>query len=193
GHRLALANAKTSGKAGESKQVIIPRKGVLELQRLLPDGDTAVELAFSSNHVRLQLPGIRFTSKLIDGRFPDYERVMPQDGNRELTVEKQLFRQSLTRASILSSEKHRGVRLVLGNRLLKIQSQNPDKEEAEEQLAVDYAAGDMEIAFNVTYLLDVLNTLKSDTVRITFKDANSSCIIYEDKSDSRYVVMPMRL
>jgi DNA polymerase-3 subunit beta len=99
----------------------------------------------------------------------------------------------LTRASILSSEKHRGVRLVLGRGMLKLQTQNPDKEEAEEQLPVEYDAGDMEIAFNVTYLLDVLNVLRSDTAKVTFKDANSSCVIYEDKSDSRYVVMPMRL
>jgi DNA polymerase III subunit beta len=193
GHRLALSNSPVEGKAEESRQVIIPRKGVLELQRLLADGETTVELAFSGNHVRLQLPGIRFTSKLIDGRFPDYERVMPVDGNRELAVDKQLLRQSLTRASILSSEKHRGVRLVLAKGLLKLQTQNPDKEEAEEQLQVDYDAGDMEIAFNVTYLLDVLNVLRADMAKITFKDANSSCVIYEDKSDSRYVVMPMRL
>lgn len=193
GHRLALANSAVEGKAEDSRQVIIPRKGVLELHRLLPDGDALVELAFSSNHVRLQLPGIRFTSKLIDGRFPDYERVMPVDGNRELAVDKQTLRQSLTRASILSSEKHRGVRLVLAKGLLKLQTQNPDKEEAEEQLPVEYDAGEMEIAFNVSYLLDVLNVLRSDTAKITFKDANSSCVIYEDKSDSRYVVMPMRL
>jgi DNA polymerase III subunit beta len=193
GHRLAMANSAVDGKAGESRQVIIPRKGVLELHRLLADGDTPVELAFSGNHVRLQLPGIRLTSKLIDGRFPDYERVMPVDGNRELSVDKQSLRQSLTRASILSSEKHRGVRLVLGRGMLKLQTQNPDKEEAEEQLQVEYDAGDMEIAFNVTYLLDVLNVLRSDTAKVTFKDANSSCVIYEDKSDSRYVVMPMRL
>lgn len=193
GHRLALANSPVEGKAEESRQVIVPRKGVLELHRLLPDGDTPVELAFSSNHLRLQFPGIRFTSKLIDGRFPDYERVMPVDGNRELAVDKNLLRQSLTRASILSSEKHRGVRLVLGKGQLKLQTQNPDKEEAEEQLPAEYDAGDMEIAFNVTYLLDVLNVLRSDTARVTLKDANSSCVIYEDKSDSRYVVMPMRL
>jgi DNA polymerase-3 subunit beta len=193
GHRLAMTDVALAEGLPESKQVIVPRKGVMELQRLLAGGDEQVELAFSDNHVRAQLGRLRFTSKLIDGRFPDYERVMPADGDKELLVDRGSLRQSLTRTSILSNEKYRGVRLMLGKKLMKIQTQNPDKEEAEEELEIDYQGADIEIAFNVNYLLDVLGVVGADKVRIILKDANSSCMIHEDQTGSRYVIMPMRL
>lgn len=194
GHRLALADTETSSDLPEGKQVIIPRKGVLELQRLLGDSDENASVAFSSNHICVEWPGLRYTSKLIDGRFPDYERVMPSGGDKLVTADRQTLKQSLTRTSILSNEKYRGVRLVAEAGLLKIQTQNPDKEEAEEEVEVDYTGETIEVAFNVNYLLDVLNVLGSEQIQIVLKDANSSCMLRDQGSDqSKYVIMPMRL
>lgn len=194
GHRLALADSEGASELPDGKQVIIPRKGVLELQRLLADSDEPANIAFSSNHICVELPGLRYTSKLIDGRFPDYERVMPAGGDKLISADRQALRQSLTRTSILSNEKYRGVRLLAEAGLLKIQTQNPDKEEAEEELEVSYSGESIEVAFNVNYLLDVLNVLDSEQVQIVLKDANSSCMLRDEQLEkSKYVIMPMRL
>lgn len=194
GHRLALADAGGGDSLPNGKQVIIPRKGVLELQRLLGDSEESAFVAFSGNHLRVEWEGLRFTSKLIDGRFPDYERVMPADGDKVLVADRLALRQSLTRTSILSNEKYRGVRFVISEGLLKIQTQNPDKEEAEDEIEVDYQGDALEVAFNVNYVLDVLNVVASEKVRVLLKDPNSSCIIRDDgNEDSQYVIMPMRL
>ena len=194
GHRLALAQYEAETGITEENQIIIPRKAVLELARLLDASDSPVSCVLSQNHFRVRTDSLVFTTKLIDGKFPDYQRVIPVDGNKILEVERDTLKQSMSRIAILSNEKYRGIRLVLSSGNLSIQANNPDQEEAEEELQVDYDEADMEIGFNVTYLIDVLNVLDSDKVQIKLKDANSSCII-SDSQDSRslYVVMPMRL
>jgi len=193
GHRLALCEVKLDGAALPEQQVIVPRKGVLELQRLLSgEGDVLVELG--TNHVRIQLDGIRFTSKLIDGRFPEYERVIPQDTSNLMTADRGLFRAALQRTAILSNEKYRGIRLVIRKEGLVLQAHNPEQEEAEEELEIGYKGDEIEIGFNVNYLLDALGGVESDEVSLSVVDGNSSCLLRDPGSeDCKYVVMPMRL
>ncbi len=194
GHRLALADYACETGVTEDRQIIIPRKAVLELSRLLDSSDSAVNCILSQNHLRVETGGLVFTTKLIDGKFPDYQRVIPVDGNRMLEVDRETLKQSMSRIAILSNEKYRGIRLTLSQDNLSIQANNPDQEEAEEELQVSYSEAEMEIGFNVTYLIDVLNVLESEKVQIKLKDANSSCIISDSQDDSSlYVVMPMRL
>jgi DNA polymerase III subunit beta len=194
GHRLALSEFLESSDINVEKQIIIPRKGVLELARLLSNSDDSALVKISNNHIRVETGQFTFTSKLIDGKFPDYNRVIPLDGNKTLSVNRDLLKQSLHRISILSNEKYRGIRLSLDENNLSIQANNPDREEAEEEITVDYKETSMEIGFNVTYLLDVLSVLDSEDVLIKLKDSNSSCVITAPESDNfRYVVMPMRL
>ena len=194
GHRLAMSTWKTETGLDDERQVIIPRKAVMEIARLLSGGETDVEVSLSQNHIRIQTGGIVFTSKLIDGKFPDYNRVIPVDGNKTMEVDRDLLKQAMSRISILSNEKYRGIRLVLDTDNLLIQANNPDQEEAEEEVAVSYPESALEIGFNVTYLIDVLNVLESEKVQLKFKDSNSSCIIQSSEgSGSLYVVMPMRL
>lgn len=194
GHRLALSEYKVDIELEVDKQIIIPRKGVMELARFLDNTDSPVKLTLSQNHIKVETDKLSFTSKLIDGKFPDYNRVIPVDGNKLMTVSRETLKNSMSRISILSNEKYRGIRLTLSAGNLAIQANNPDQEEAEEELAVNYDESEMEIGFNVTYLIDVLNVLKSEEVQVKLKDANSSCIV-SDVSDpsSLYVVMPMRL
>jgi DNA polymerase-3 subunit beta len=193
GHRLALCDLPIENQDVTAGQVIIPRKGVLELHRLLGSG-AEVELAIGSNHIRATLDGIRFTSKLIDGRFPDYERVIPSAQAATLNADRGTLRAALQRAAILSNEKYRGVRLELGKGMLRIQANNPDQEEARDEIEVEYAGEPMEIGFNVTYLLDALLAVDGDVVEMDFIDANSSCLIHAPEgSPAKYVVMPMRL
>ncbi len=193
GHRLALAELDLEKKAEKAEQLIIPRKGVLELNRLLGDkGD--VEVTLGANHVRFGLGAIQLTSKLIDGRFPDYTRVIPVDPGNVLVADRTLLRQSLQRAAILSNEKYRGVRLTLEPNSVLIQANNPEQEEAEEGLEVAYKGEPMEIGFNVTYLLDALAAVDGEQVSLGVTDSNSSCLITEvGKEDGKFVVMPMRL
>lgn len=193
GHRLALCELPLGNQKAGPHQVIIPRKGVQELQRLL-GGDGDVVLAIGNNHVRATIGDIRFTSKLIDGRFPDYERVIPKPEGNVLKASRELLRSALQRAAILSNEKYRGVRLELGDRILQVQANNPDQEEARDELEVDYTGEAMEIGFNVTYLLDALAAVDTDDVEMGFVDPNSSCLISGIGGEGgRYVVMPMRL
>jgi DNA polymerase III subunit beta len=194
GHRLATCRLTAEIADDATQQVIIPRKAVHELQRLLTDAEQALELEISSNHIRLSFGGLCFTSKLIDGRFPDYERVLPRDCDKVIFVEREALRQALIRTAILSSEKYRGVRISLDGATMKIQAHNPEQEEAEEEMEVDYDGEKLEIGFNVNYLLDVLNVIESDTVEIKLKDPNSSALLKSPGSDEAvYVVMPMRL
>ena len=193
GHRLSLCQvAVDDGKLGEH-QVIVPRKGVLELQRLMSgEGDLTLELG--SNHVRLQLEGIRLTSKLIDGRFPEYERVIPSDTSNEMSADREVLRGALQRTAILSNEKYRGIRLIIRSDGIVLQAHNPEQEEAEETLEIDYQGDDIEIGFNVNYLLDALGAVDTDTVSMALVDGNSSCLLREPGNDDcKYVVMPMRL
>ena len=194
GHRLALCQiAVNVGEAGE-QQVIVPRKGVQELQRLLEDRDTDVQMEIGSNHIRVTTDELRFTSKLIDGRFPDYQRVIPKNADKRLLVERDLLRQALTRTSILSNEKYRGIRMDVSKNNIKIQAHNPEQEEAVEELEAQYQDENLVVGFNVTYVLDVLNVLDSSEVEIFLSDANSSALIQQPGvEDCRYVVMPMRL
>lgn len=193
GHRLALCEIPIEKQEVTAGQVIIPRKGVLELHRLLGSGEE-IEIAIGSNHIRANLDGIRFTSKLIDGRFPDYERVIPSEKATTLKADRETLRGALQRAAILSNEKYRGVRLEVGKGTLRIQANNPDQEEARDEIEVSYEGGPIEIGFNVTYLLEAIAAVDGNEVELDFVDANSSCLIRSDKtSHAKYVVMPMRL
>ncbi len=193
GHRLALSEVDLGSPAIRDEQLIVPRKGVLELSRLL-EGDGEVELALGASHVRVQLGGVRLTSKLIDGRFPDYSRVVPSQPKNVIKADRSLFRQALQRTAILSNEKYRGVRLELAPNSVTLQANNPEQEEAVETLEVEYAGEAMEIGFNVNYLLDALAAVDSEQVELGVTDANSSCLIREPGSErTKFVVMPMRL
>ena len=193
GHRLALCEAEIDGGALDEQQVIVPRKGVLELQRLM-DGEGSLDLELGANHVRVQLAGIRFTSKLIDGRFPEYERVIPKESSNQLTADKASFRGALQRTAILSNEKYRGIRLIIRDSGVVIQAHNPEQEEAEEELEVSYGGEDIEIGFNVNYLLDALGAVDGEEVTLSVLDSNSSCLIRQPgNEDGKFVVMPMRL
>jgi len=194
GHRLAFCEKEIDTDISDVKQVILPRKGVLELIRLLNDSDDKVKIILGSNHLQIEFDQLRITSKLIDGRFPDYNRVMPTDGTNIMTADRDQLRQALMRASILSNEKYRGIRLTLEKNLIKLQAQNPDQEEADIELEVVYTGEEIEIGFNVNYMLDVLNGSNSDMVQAALRDSNSSFLLtYPDQPDCKYVIMPMRL
>lgn len=193
GHRLSYCEATLEHEAGPAQQVIVPRKGVLELQRLL-SGEGNVELAIGTNHVRAQIGDIRFTSKLIDGRFPEYGRVIPSNPTKRINANRDVLRSALQRAAILSNEKYRGIRLAVKPGVLLLQSHNPEQEEAEEELEINYAGEELEIGFNVNYLLDALAAVDGGDVVIGLTDANNSCLLSSDAApQAKYVVMPMRL
>ena len=193
GHRLAVASCQHAANLAQ-QQVIVPRKGVLELVRLLDNEEENVKIQIGSNNIRAITSGFVFTCKLVDGRFPDYRRVLPKNADKQLISSRGELKQAFSRAAILSNEKFRGVRLNMNQNLLKITANNPEQEEAEELLDVNFAHEELEISFNVSYVLDVLNTLKCDNIRISLSDANSSALIEDEQSDQAlYVVMPMRL
>jgi DNA polymerase-3 subunit beta len=192
GHRLALCEIDLPAK-GKGQQIIIPRKGVLELQRLL-GSDGALELTVGTNHIRVLIGDIRFTSKLIDGRFPEYGRVIPANPPRVVRADREVLRGALQRTSILSNEKYRGIRLSLKGSALTVQAHNPEQEEAEEEVEVQYDGEDLEVGFNVNYLMDAIAAIDGSEVEIGLSDGNSSCLIKAPGSTGcRYVVMPMRL
>jgi DNA polymerase-3 subunit beta len=193
GHRLALCEGALAATATVSQQVIVPRKGVLELQRILGDGGP-VTLAIGSNHVRAQIGGIRFTSKLIDGRFPEYSRVIPAAPGAAIKANRDDLRRALQRTAILSNEKYRGIRITVKKNLITVQAHNPEQEEAEEEIEVSYDGQDLEVGFNVNYLLDALGAIDGADVELGLTDSNSSCLIRSPgAAAARYVVMPMRL
>jgi len=194
GHRLAYAETLTQTEPDEPVRAIIPRKSVLELARLLGSEEKPVQLSISNKHLQVKWDDVRLTTKLIDGRFPDYNRVIPIDSNKELSLDKELLRQSLSRAAILSNEKYKGVRLSLQSGILTISSNNPDQEEAIDEMELDYSGDSMEIGFNVNYLLDVLNVLETENASVYMKDGNSSILVTpESHTHYKYVIMPMRL
>ncbi len=158
GHRLALCETALAAKAKAAQQVIVPRKGVLELQRVLTAEGTA-DLAIGTNHVRAQIGDVRFTSKLIDGRFPEYSRVIPAAAAHAIRADRDILRQALQRTAILSNEKYRGIRITVKSNMLTVQAHNPEQEEAEEEIEVSYEGSDLEVGFNVNYLLDALSAL----------------------------------
>jgi DNA polymerase-3 subunit beta len=192
GHRLALCEMDLPSK-GTGQQVIVPRKGVLELQRLLgTEGD--VQIVIGSNHIRAQIGDVRFTSKLIDGRFPEYSRVIPAAPPKAVVADRETLRAALQRTAILANEKYRGIRLALKKNSMTLQAHNPEQEEAEEQVEVTYKGDELEVGFNVGYLLDALAAVDGNEVEIGVTDGNSSCLVRAPGATSaRYVVMPMRL
>jgi DNA polymerase-3 subunit beta len=193
GHRLAMSQIDLINVEAASAQVIVPRKAVLELQRLTSQ-QGEVEIAVGSNHIRIQFGDIRFTSKLIDGRFPDYSRVVPVDPPRTVQANREMLRAALHRTAILSNEKFRGIRLALKPGALVLQAHNPEQEEAEEEIELAYAGEELEIGFNVNYLMDALAAIEGDDVELGFTDSNSSCLLRKPGTlDTKYVVMPMRL
>ena len=192
GHRLALCTAKEAVSTGDAA-IIIPRKGVLELSRLL-DTDESIRLVIGSNHIRAANRQFTFTSKLVDGKFPEYERVLPKSADKTVIGQRLELRQAFTRTAILSNEKYRGVRLKLSADTLDITANNPEQEQAEEVVAVEYQGDELEVGFNVSYLLDVLSVLDGEQIRLSLSDSASSALLEEaDEGDSLYVVMPMRL
>jgi DNA polymerase III subunit beta len=194
GHRLALCDRAVEVGETESRQIIIPRKGVVEIIRMVSANDETIRLDIGGNHLKVTNGAQSLTTKLVDGRFPDYERVVPRGGEKRVFADREVLKAGLARASILSNEKFRGVRIVLSNNKLVAIAHNPEQEEAEEEIEVEYGGGDLEIGFNVSYLLDVLSVLKCDKVRVDFIDSNSSCLLQDPEDEtSRYVVMPMRL
>lgn len=196
GHRLAMASkACDVANAGPgAKQAIVPRKAVVEMGRLLDEEDESLSLQLGSNHLKVAKGNVTLTTKLVDGQFPDYEKVVPKDASRVLSGDRDTLRQGFQRASILSNEKYRGVRLTITPESLTIQANNPEQEEAEETVPVQFSGDQLEIGFNVSYLLDVLSVIHSDGVQISVSDANSSALLESTDDDGAvYVVMPMRL
>ncbi len=197
GHRLALATAPQRVEATDLG-VIIPRKGVLELSRLL-EGTAPIALSIGTNHIRATTEQFTFTSKLVDGKFPDYERVIPKNPDKLVVGDRAELKQAFTRTAILSNEKYRGVRLRLSQNSLDITANNPEQEQAEEVVAVEYSGAEMEIGFNVSYLLDVLSVLSQAQVRLCLSDEASSALLEhaqqpsDQEPERLYVVMPMRL
>jgi DNA polymerase III subunit beta len=194
GHRLALAETALSSGVGSRRQIIIPRKGVMELIGLFEAGDGEVELEFGRNHLRVRRGEVTFTSKLIDGRFPDYEAVIPIGADQEVVLPRDALRASLQRAAILSNEKYRGVRLEVSPGKLCIMAHNPEQEEAVEELEADTTVEDLAVGFNVGYLMDALGALAGENVRVKLRDAQSSCLLQSSDDDRiRHVIMPLRL
>ncbi len=194
GHRLAMCSLETNIDVSEPTQVILPRKGVTELARLLQAEDEEIKVVIGSNHLRATMSDYTFTSKLVDGKFPEYSRVLPKSSDKIVVGSRDELRQAFARTAILSNEKYRGIRLVLSDESLQILANNPEQEEAEEVVSVDYAGDSLEVGFNVSYLLDVLSVISGDTVKLSLSDPNSSALLEEaEDGDSLYVVMPMRL
>ena len=193
GHRMAVSQTQLGADFAQN-QIIVPRKGVLELVKLMDAPEQPVTLQIGSSNVRAEVNNFVFTSKLVDGRFPDYRRVMPQQTTKTLEAGCDELRQAFSRAAILSNEKFRGVRVNLAGSEMRITANNPEQEEAEEMLDVTFEGEAIEIGFNVSYVLDVLNTLRCEKVRISMSDANASALIENADDDSAlYVVMPIRL
>ncbi len=194
GHRLALCRLPASQPLGDKRQALIPRKAITELGRLLSDSENPCRLAISDNHIRVDLDGLRFISKLIDGRFPDYERAIPRSNDQFFLAQRDSLRQALQRTAVLASESQFGVRLNLEENHLRMQMHNADQDEALEELEVEYCGNPIEIGFNISYLLDVVNAIKNDRLSVAIANSNSSALIQAEGDDSAiYVVMPMRL
>jgi DNA polymerase-3 subunit beta len=194
GHRLALKDGEVINETTETRQYIVPRKGVLEALRLFNEEDESLVIEFCQSHIRLGTQQLQLTSKLIDGKFPDYERVIPRHGENKVLGDKDELKKAFARVSILSNEKYRGVRVSFDSDVLKAVANNPDQESAEELIPATYEGPSLEIGFNISYLLDVLGVIRGDTVRIMLSDSNGSALVSDDADDSAlYVVMPMRM
>jgi len=195
GHRLALASADGAISGGaDTIQAIVPRKAVAEISRLLSDEQGEAKIVLGENFLRIEFGDVTFTTKLIDGKYPAYQNVIPGEGDKIVVADKEELRQCLIRTSILSNEKYRGIRLELGDGKLKAVANNPEQEEAEDEIQIDYQGEGLVIGFNVSYLLEAITAVSGDRVRIGLTDTNGSALITALDDDScRYVVMPMRL
>ena len=194
GHRLAFTAATLDVEVPTKQEVILPRKTVLELQRLLSDADGAIEMQFANNQAKFSFDGMEFVTKLVEGKFPDYNRVIPKGHRNNLTLGRQALLSCLQRTAILTSDKFKGVRLNLDPGSLRVASTNAEQEEAVDELDIDYGGDAIEIGFNVTYIIDVLSNMGQDMVRIDLADGNSSALITIPENDNfKYVVMPMRI
>ena len=193
GHRMAVAQHDFNSR--QAAKVIIPRKAVLELTKLLTDSDEAVKVAFDDNHIQFEISeALRMSSKLIEGSFPDWRSVIPQQADKIVMVETTTLKQSLSRVAILSNEKYKGIRFTLTPNLLTLTAKNTYQEEAEELVEVEYAGETIEIGFNGSYILDAINAISTKKVHLAFSDPNSSCLIMEENNEeSQFIVMPMRL
>ena len=193
GHRLAFCEVETD-QVSERQEVIIPRKTILELQRLMEETDDPVQIEISGNQVKIGFDDVELISKLVEGKFPDYGRVLPKGYKNNFLIDREVLLRALQRAAIMTSDKFKGVRCIIEPGSLKISSTNADQEEAVEELEVDYGGDSIDIGFNVTYLLDVLNNLRSEQVQLELGDANSSVLItVPEDPNFKYVVMPMRI
>ena len=193
GHRLSFTSLKLKNPTHPA-QVIVPRKTIVELTKLLNDTEDQLEISFTKNQVNFKFNEIDLITKVIDGKFPDYSRVIPQGHNNVFNVDRSLLLDSMLRASILSNDKYRGIRMVLEEGNLKLVSNNSEQEQAEEELEINYKGEKIDIGFNVTYLIDVLTNIQSDKLTIAFNDSSSSCLVtIPDNEKYKYVVMPMRI
>jgi DNA polymerase-3 subunit beta len=194
GHRMAVTELPVSAPEGTNRRIIVPRKTVIEALRLLADDSGPAKLSIGNDHLTLSAADVVFKSKVIDGSFPDYERVIPRNQDKVLDVDRLALRDAMGRVAIFANEKYRSVRLQLQSGLLRLSANNTENEEAEDELEVDYAGAELEIGFNVSYLIDVLNAVRSASVRLHLSDSGSSCLITEPAGGAgRYVIMPMRL
>ncbi len=193
GHRLAFATAALDVDVPK-QEVILPRKTVIEMQRLLSDKEGAIEFQFSSNQAKFRFDGMEFVTKLVEGKFPDYNRVIPKNHKNTVVVGRAPLLASLQRTAILTSDKFKGVRLNIEPGTLRVASNNAEQEEAVDELDIDYAGDEIEIGFNVTYLIDALSNMTQEMVKLEFSDGNSSALITIPNNNTfKYVVMPMRI
>lgn len=193
GHRLAFSSATLDVEVPK-QEVILPRKTVLEMQRLLSDKEGAIEMQFSSNQAKFSFDGMEFVTKLVEGKFPDYNRVIPKNHKNIVTLGREPLLRSLQRTAILTSEKFKGVRLNIEPGTLRVASNNAEQEEAVDELDIDYGGDSIEIGFNVTYLIDALANMSQDMVKMELADASSSALLtIPDNTTFKYVVMPMRI
>jgi DNA polymerase-3 subunit beta len=194
GHRLSLSEAEFSNNNNINKQILIPRKGVLELQKLIRDKDLDIEINIGKNHVNFICDATSLTSKLIDGNFPDYQTVIPLNMEKTFTTNKNLLKAALQRVAILSNEQYKGVKLNITDDRLKIVGHNPEQEQAEEVIEITSDIQEIKTGFNVTYLIDAINAINGENIMFNFKDALSSCLIKHPEDNScRLVVMPIRI
>lgn len=194
GHRLAMNYITLNEPGLPAVRVIVPRKGILEIMRIVDEAETDLQFTLSASHIQVHSSGVTVTSKLLDGKFPDYERVIPRDGNKIIVGNRERLREAFHRASALFSEKFRGVRLKMSPERLMVLASNPEQDQVEEDLEVEYQGQEMEVGFNVRYLIDFLSVVQSELVRFTFSDANKSTLIEEvgEGANGAYVLMPIR-
>jgi len=196
GHRLALSETNTSSAISEVKQIILPRKSVIELQRILNDTSNIININIDNNHIQFKIGDIVLTSKLIDGKFPDYKRVIPLNNDKLVKISKGDLKQALIRSAIISNEKFKGAKFNFTKNLLTIETQNSERENSKEELIVDYTSDDLSIGFNISYILDVVNLTNNEYINLELKSPDTSCVIRlvdDENIESIYVVMPMRI